>query len=66
MTATDVAVTVTGARDGLEVVIVDDGVGLGPIGAVAQGHRGLLNMEDRAAVLGGRIERATVARTASP
>lgn len=54
--ATEVAVTVAGAADGLEVVVVDDGVGLGPHPAQSpRGHRGLLNMEDRAAVLGGRV-----------
>ena len=55
--ATEVTVTVAGVRDGLEVVVVDDGVGLGPHPAQSpRGHRGLLNMEDRAAVMGGRID----------
>ena len=55
--ATEVSVKVTGARDGLKVVVADDGVGLGPHPARSpRGHRGLLDMEDRAAVLGGRVD----------
>jgi PAS domain S-box-containing protein len=50
-----VSVTVDGSEDSFEVSIADDGVGLGP-GPVesSPGHRGLLNMQDRAAVAGGR------------
>jgi PAS domain S-box-containing protein len=53
--ATDATVTIAGREGGLEVVVADDGVGVGaePIGS-APGHRGLFNMQDRAAVAGGR------------
>ena len=53
--ADNVSVTVRGRDGGLEVVVADDGVGLGP-GPVesSPGHRGLFNMRDRAAMSGGR------------
>ena len=53
--ARNVAVTI-GSRDGgVEVTIADDGVGLGPARLEASpGHRGVFNMQDRAAVAGGR------------
>jgi PAS domain S-box-containing protein len=55
--ASVVTVRVAGSGEGLEVVVEDDGVGLGPDPAQSpRGHRGLLNMEDRAAVAGGRLD----------
>ena len=53
--AREVTVTI-GARDGgVEVTIADDGVGLGHARLEASpGHRGVFNMQDRAAVAGGR------------
>jgi signal transduction histidine kinase len=39
----------------LEVVVSDDGVGLGRQPESAPGHRGLLTMQDRATVAGGRL-----------
>jgi PAS domain S-box-containing protein len=55
--ASEVRVTVSGSGGGLEVRIIDDGVGLGPDPVQSpRGHRGLLNMEDRAAVAGGRLD----------
>jgi PAS domain S-box-containing protein len=55
--ASAVAVTVSRSGDDLELVIEDDGVGLGsdPVRS-PPGHRGLLNMEDRATVAGGRLD----------
>ena len=52
--ARNVLITVSGRDGGLEVSIADDGVGLGrePIES-SPGHRGLFNMQDRAAVAGG-------------
>ena len=52
--AHDVTVTVRGRDGGIEVSVVDDGVGLDPEAVEsAPGHRGLLNMQDRAAIAGG-------------
>jgi PAS domain S-box-containing protein len=52
--ARQVIVTVAGRDGGLEVTVTDDGVGLGPDPVRGSpGHRGLLNMQDRAAVAGG-------------
>jgi PAS domain S-box-containing protein len=53
--ASHVGITVAGREGGLEVSIDDDGVGLGsePMDP-SPGHRGLLNMQDRATVAGGR------------
>jgi signal transduction histidine kinase len=49
-----VTVTVAGRDGGLEVTVADDGVGLGPDPVRGSpGHRGLRNMQDRAAVAGG-------------
>ena len=61
--ATRVALTISGSDGGLEVRVADDGTGLGhePVQS-RRGHRGLLNMEDRAAVAGGRLD----VRTARP
>ncbi|MGH3333249.1 MAG: PAS domain-containing sensor histidine kinase, partial [Nocardioidaceae bacterium] len=53
--ARSVTVTVAGREGGLEVTIDDDGVGLGPEPVESSpGHRGLLSMQDRATVAGGR------------
>jgi PAS domain S-box-containing protein len=55
--ARTVTVSVAGSGDGLAVTVQDDGVGLGPDPAQSpRGHRGLTNMEDRAAVAGGRLD----------
>jgi PAS domain S-box-containing protein len=55
--ARNVTVTLAGRDGGLEVSVADDGVGLGrePV-ETTPGHRGLFNMQDRAAVAGGRCE----------
>ena len=56
--ATEVVVTVRPGPDGVELVVQDDGVGF-DAETSPRGHRGLVNMRDRAAVSGGwcRIER---------
>jgi signal transduction histidine kinase len=52
--ARHVSVRVRGRDGGLEVVIEDDGVGLTPESlAPTPGHRGILTMQQRAAVIGG-------------
>jgi PAS domain S-box-containing protein len=55
--ASNVTVTISASGGGLEVRVADDGTGLGsePVQS-RRGHRGLLSMEDRAAVAGGRLE----------
>jgi PAS domain S-box-containing protein len=53
--ARNVTITVTGRDGGLEVSIEDDGIGLGPEPFDSSpGHRGVLSMQDRATVAGGR------------
>ncbi len=53
--ASQVVVTVSGHRDGVEIVVADDGVAVEPAAFVsAPGHRGLATMQDRAAAVGGR------------
>jgi PAS domain S-box-containing protein len=53
--ARSVEITVAGRDGGLEVIVADDGVGLGSEPAESTpGHRGLYNMQDRAAVAGGQ------------
>ncbi len=53
--AHNVTVTIEQRDGGVEVTIADDGVGLGPAQLEASpGHRGVFNMQDRAAVAGGR------------
>ena len=53
--ARHVSITVSGREGGLEVSIEDDGVGFDPERVEpSPGHRGLLTMQDRAAVAGGR------------
>ena len=53
--AHNVTVTVGARNGGVEVTIADDGVGLGSARLEATpGHRGVFNMQDRAAVAGGR------------
>jgi PAS domain S-box-containing protein len=55
--ARHVEVTVTGRRDGLEVTVADDGIGLGHGPARSSpGHRGIFTMRDRAEVAGGSCE----------
>jgi signal transduction histidine kinase len=52
--ATEVIVTLRGVKDGLEIVISDNGIAVDPESFVsAPGHRGLATMRDRAAILGG-------------
>ncbi len=53
--AKNATITIAGREGGLEVAVADDGIGVGPepVGS-APGHRGLFNMQDRAAVAGGR------------
>jgi signal transduction histidine kinase len=57
--ATEVVVTIRPRDTGVELVVRDDGVGFEAMTS-PRGHRGLLNMRDRAAVSGGwcRIEGA--------
>jgi PAS domain S-box-containing protein len=53
--AREVAMAIRTRDGGVEVTIADDGVGLGPARLEASpGHRGVFNMQDRAAVAGGR------------
>jgi PAS domain S-box-containing protein len=53
--ARNVSVSVAGRDGGLEVSVVDDGVGIGPDPVEpSPGHRGLVSMQDRATVAGGR------------
>ncbi len=58
--AAHVAITVAGREGGLEVCVADDGVGLGfePVDP-SPGHRGLVGMQDRAAVAGGECTVST-------
>lgn len=53
--AQEVEIALTSVDGGLEVMVSDDGVGLGRQPASAPGHRGLLTMQDRATVAGGRL-----------
>jgi len=57
--ATEVVVTVRPGSEGVEIVVHDDGRGF-DAETSPRGHRGLVNMYDRAAVSGGwcRIEHA--------
>ena len=57
--ATEVVVTIRPGSEGVELVVHDDGLGI-DASTSPRGHRGLVNMHDRAAVSGGwcRIERA--------
>jgi signal transduction histidine kinase len=52
--AVHVVVTIGSSEGGLEVLVADDGVGLGhePVTSTP-GHRGIFTMQDRAAVAGG-------------
>ncbi len=43
----------------LLVTITDDGQGIAPDAAVERGHRGILGMQERAALLGGTVEVGT-------
>ncbi|GEP36494.1 histidine kinase [Nocardioides psychrotolerans] len=59
--ASIVEVIVREVGDGIEVVLTDDGVGVGPAPAAsAPGHRGVSTMRDRAELVGGwcRLEQA--------
>jgi PAS domain S-box-containing protein len=51
--AASVTVAVAGTDDELDVIVADDGIGLGR-GASEPGHMGLRSMRERAAALGGR------------
>jgi PAS domain S-box-containing protein len=55
--APHVAVTINGRAGGLEVTVTDDGIGLGhgPVKS-SPGHRGIFNMQDRAAIAGGSCD----------
>ncbi|MCW2819853.1 MAG: domain S-box-containing protein [Marmoricola sp.] len=57
--ATHVSIELVPTRTGLEVTVRDDGVGFDPARAPSPGHRGLKNLADRAAVVGGwlRVDR---------
>ena len=57
--ASEVVVTIRPGSEGVELVVQDDGLGF-DVSTSPRGHRGLVNMHDRAAVSGGwcRIERA--------
>ena len=56
--ATRVRIELSPTRAGLGVTVRDDGVGFEPSQAPTPGHRGLKNLADRAAVVGGwlRVE----------
>ena len=55
--ARSVEVVVGSSAGGLQVVVTDDGTGIGPATPTSSpGHRGLTSMQDRAAVAGGRCE----------
>lgn len=55
--ASAVHLGVRAVRGGVEVQIVDDGIGIAPGQAVSPpGHRGLTSMRDHAAVAGGRLD----------
>lgn len=55
--ASQVDVSVTGAGNGLQITVADDGVGISvKMVASPPGHYGLSGMSDRAAVLGGTCE----------
>jgi PAS domain S-box-containing protein len=52
--ARHVTVSMRGRDGGIEVSVADDGVGLGPEDlSPTPGHRGLVNMQDQAAIAGG-------------
>ena len=52
--ASQVTIAVRASDGGIEVSVADDGSGLGPDPMRSHpGHRGLLNMQDRAAIAGG-------------
>lgn len=53
--AQEVQIALIPADGGLEVTVSDDGVGIGHQATSAPGHRGLLTMQDRATVAGGRL-----------
>ena len=53
--ARSVVIAVAAREGGLQVSVDDDGIGLGPDAVEpSPGHRGLLSMQDRATVAGGR------------
>lgn len=54
--ASRVEVTVARADEGLRLEIIDNGIGFDPAAAAEGGHHGLVNLRERAASAGGRIE----------
>lgn len=49
-------VTVAPADEGLRLEIIDNGIGFDPAAAAEGGHHGLVNLRERAASAGGRLE----------
>jgi signal transduction histidine kinase len=49
-------ITLTATSEGLELAVVDDGVGFDPSARRGPGHMGLSNMRTRAAELGGELD----------
>lgn len=54
--ASRVEVEVTRTDEGLRLVISDNGVGFDPAALAEGGHHGLVNLRERAATAGGRLE----------
>lgn len=54
--ASRVEVAVTPADEGLRLEIIDNGVGFDPAALAPGGHHGLVNLRERAANAGGRLE----------
>ena len=54
--ASRVAVEVTRVDQGLHLEIVDNGIGFDPAALAVSGHHGLVNLRERAAAVGGRLE----------
>lgn len=54
--ASRVLVDVTGVDDGLRLEIIDNGIGFDPAALAQGGHHGLVNLRERAANVGGRLE----------
>jgi signal transduction histidine kinase len=54
--ATRARIELTADDDEVRLEIVDNGVGFDPAAAAASGHHGLVNLRERAAAAGGRLE----------
>jgi signal transduction histidine kinase len=54
------SVTLAYGADGLEVTVVDDGVGAGQPGEGASGGHGLIGMRERVALFGGSLQTGRV------